>query len=137
MWLLFCKSINIFSLCFDVIAKHCKRLIEKDFHNQQHNKWGYQGNFKSLYFFLQKEFTHTKSSKSIQANKKRQHLYADKKHPGGIKSLACFLCFLCASLVWRFVLFVLFILMKNIQEDNCLLCVLCFLCFLCFLCENI
>ena len=40
MWLLFCKSINIFSLGFDMMAKYCKRLIKKKIFTKDHEKNG-------------------------------------------------------------------------------------------------
>ena len=58
------------------------------------------------FFFLQKDFTRTKSTKThtSKQKQKRQHFYAHKKHLTWGKSLArlsaslwflCFLCFLC------------------------------------------
>ena len=51
--------------------------------------------------FLQKGFTHTKSTKSYvrEQKQKRQHFYVLKKHLRGKKLLIrlfAFLCFLCA-----------------------------------------
>ena len=112
-------AFNIFSLCFDVIAKYCKRLIK----NEQvwllliflvYDLMWWQNHVSSiinegirvilnlLIFFLQEDFTRTKSTKTHTSKQKRQFKCA-KKHVRGRKSL-----FRLFTFYAFYVLFVLF-----------------------------
>ena len=63
-----------------------------------------------IYFFLRKDFTRTKSTKT---HKKWQHFYALKKHLSGIKSLIRLFAFLCFS--YAFCAFLCFFMCKTKQ----------------------